>query len=217
MSALDAVALATSLAIGLLAAAAGGFIVYRISAQVIVDPTDKLAFVERIFAFLQVLTACFVAFAHGANDVANAVGPLAAVYHVLTEGEVSMKVPVPPWILVMGGVGIVVGLAMMGRRVIVTVGSKITEITPTRGFAAEFAAATTVLVCSKLKLPVSTTHSLVGAVMGVALARGIAAMDAKTAWKIFGAWIITVPVTAAITIVLYLLAVAALPASMSSM
>jgi PiT family inorganic phosphate transporter len=144
------------------------------------EPTEEFDYTERIFKYLQITTASYVAFAHGANDVANAVGPLAAVYAVQSTGEVTMKVGVPIWILLLGGAGIVVGLAMFGRRVMETVGHRITHMTPTRGFSAEFAAATTVLVCSKIGLPISTTHSLVGAVMGVGLARGLAALRLKT-------------------------------------
>ena len=180
------------------------FAIARIAREVTLTEDQKLAFVERIFAFLQIITACYVAFAHGANDVANAVGPLAAVYHIATTGEVAMKVPVPIWILAFGGIGIVFGLMMMGRRVIQTIGSGITEITPSRGFAAQFGAATAVLACSRMGLPVSTTHCLVGAVMGVALVRGIAAVDAKTVRNIFVSWIATVPIAAVLTIVIYL-------------
>ncbi len=164
------------------------------------------AYTEWVFKYLQIITASYVAFAHGANDVANAVGPLAAVYAVQASGTVGSKVPVPMWILLLGGGGIVVGLAMYGRKVIETVGTRITELTPTRGFAAEFAAATTVLVCSKIGLPVSTTHALVGAVIGVGLARGVAALQTRTVRSIFVSWIATVPATAAITVVIYLIA-----------
>ncbi|MEE9271418.1 MAG: inorganic phosphate transporter [Candidatus Krumholzibacteria bacterium] len=170
------------------------------------EPTEEFDYTERIFRYLQITTAAYVAFAHGANDVANAVGPLAAVYAVQTTGEVGMKVGVPIWILLLGGAGIVAGLAMFGRRVMETVGEKITHMTPTRGFSAEFAAATTVLVCSKLGLPISTTHSLIGAVMGVGLARGLAALQLKTIRSIFTSWLATVPVTAVMTIILYWLA-----------
>jgi len=164
----------------------------------------EFAYAEWIFKHLQIVTASYVAFAHGANDVANAVGPLAAIYTVWTTGEVSMKVPVPIWVLLLGGGGIVLGLAMFGRRVIETVGKRITEMTPTRGFAAEFAAATTVLACSKAGLPVSTTHALVGAVIGVGLARGLATLQMSTVRSIFVSWIATVPATALLTVLIYL-------------
>jgi len=161
---------------------------------------------EQIFKYLQITTAAYVAFAHGANDVANAVGPLAAVYAVHVSGQVEMQVEVPVWILAIGGLGIVLGLAMFGRRVMETVGNRITDMTPTRGFAAEFAAATTVLVCSKVGLPVSTTHALIGAVIGVGLARGLATLQVRTVRQIFASWVATVPATALMTIILYLLA-----------
>ena len=122
--------------------------------------------VERIFIFLQILTACFVAFAHGANDVANAIGPLSAAVQTINQGAVAATSVVPMWALALGGVGIIVGLATYGWRVMETVGKKITELTPSRGFCAEFGAATTIVIASKLALPISTTHTLVGAVLG---------------------------------------------------
>ncbi len=157
--------------------------------------SSPFGYVERQFRWLQVVTACYVAFAHGANDVANAIGPVAGIWSAWSSGEMAGKVPVPTWILVMGGGGIVVGLATWGYRVMETIGKKITELTPSRGFSAEFAAATTVLVCSKLGLPISTTHTLVGSVIGVGLARGIAALDMRVVRYIFGAWVITLPVS----------------------
>lgn len=152
--------------------------------------------VERIFAFLQILSASFVAFAHGANDVANAVGPLAAVIATLKSGVVDLESTVPVWVLGLGGVGIVFGLATWGWRVMATIGKKITELTPTRGFAAEFAAATTIVLASKLGLPISTTHTLVGAVIGVGLARGIGALNLQVVVTIIISWIITIPIGA---------------------
>jgi len=159
--------------------------------------------VEKIFIYLQILSAAFVAFAHGANDVANAVGPLAAVITVLKSGIVSMKSQVPLWILALGGVGIVFGLATWGWRVIETIGKKITELTPTRGFSAEFATATTIVFASKLGLPISTTHTLVGAVLGVGLARGISALNLRTVRDIILSWLITIPVGAVLAIIFY--------------
>jgi PiT family inorganic phosphate transporter len=150
-------------------------------------------YVERHFRWLQVMTACYVAFAHGANDVANAVGPLAGIWSTWSSGHVEGRVGVPVWILALGGVGIVVGLGTWGYRVMETIGKKITELTPSRGFCAEFAAATTVLVCSKLGLPISTTHTLVGSVIGVGLARGLAALDARVVRDIASAWVVTLP------------------------
>ncbi len=170
----------------------------------------ELKFVERIFRDLQILTACYVAFAHGANDVANSIGPLAAILNIMKSGSVAMKVQVPTWVLAMGGGGIVLGLAIWGRNVIETVGKKITEMTPSRGFSAEFGAATTVLVCSKLGLPISTTHTLVGSVIGVGFARGIAALNLHVIRNIIYSWIITMPVTGVIAIILYKLLVAVL-------
>jgi PiT family inorganic phosphate transporter len=166
--------------------------------------TDAFAQVERLFAYLQVGTACSVAFAHGANDVANAIGPFAAIVSVFQSGDLAMKVPVPMWILALGGAGIVVGLGTWGYRVIETVGRKITTISPSRGFSAEFATATTVLVCSKMGLPISTSHTLVGSVIGVGLARGIAALNLKVILSIINSWIITIPATAIVTVLIYL-------------
>jgi len=166
---------------------------------------DSFDRVERIFATLQIGTACYVAFAHGANDVANAIGPFAAIVAVFQEGDLAMKVPVPFWVLGLGGVGIVVGLGTWGYRVIDTIGKKITSITPSRGFSAEFATATTVLLCSKLGLPVSTSHTLVGSVIGVGLAKGMAALNLRVIRNIVNSWLITVPATALVTIIVYLI------------
>jgi len=159
--------------------------------------------VERIFVYLQILSAGFVAFAHGANDVANAVGPLAAVISVLQTGAFAAKSAVPLWVLGLGGVGIVIGLSTWGWRVMVTIGKKITELTPSRGFAAEFAAAITIVLASKLGIPVSTTHTLVGGVLGVGFARGIKALNLKVITNIVISWIITIPVGALGAIVFY--------------
>ncbi|MFQ5700326.1 MAG: inorganic phosphate transporter [Acidobacteriota bacterium] len=157
--------------------------------------TSKFKYVERCFRWLQVMTACYVAFAHGANDVGNAVGPLAGIYTVWSTGELTGQVGVPLWVLALGGLGIVVGLATYGYKVMETVGTKITALVPSRGFAAEFAAATTVLICSKLGLPISTTHTLVGAVIGVGMARGFAALEMRVVRSIVSAWLITLPVS----------------------
>ena len=159
--------------------------------------------VERIFIFLQILTACFVAFAHGANDVANAIGPLSAAVQTIREGAVAATSVVPMWALALGGVGIVIGLATYGWRVMETVGKKITELTPSRGFCAEFGAATTIVIASKLALPISTTHTLVGAVLGVGLARGIGALNLSTVRDIAISWVITVPAGAILAIIFY--------------
>jgi len=152
--------------------------------------------VEKIFVYLQILSAAFVAFAHGANDVANAVGPMAAVVTVLQTGKFASQTPVPLWVLGMGGIGIVIGLATWGWRVMLTIGKKITELTPSRGFSAEFATAITIVLASKLGLPVSTTHTLVGGVLGVGFARGIDALNLRVVTNIVISWIITIPVGA---------------------
>ncbi|MDG2061552.1 MAG: inorganic phosphate transporter [SAR86 cluster bacterium] len=160
--------------------------------------------VERVFAVLMVFTACAMAFAHGSNDVANAVGPLAAVVSIVqTGGEVASKSLLPWWILLLGGSGIVAGLAMLGYKVIETVGRNITELTPSRGFAAELAAATTVVLASGTGLPISTTHTLVGAVLGVGLARGLSAIDLGVVGRIIISWVITLPVGAGLSILFF--------------
>ena len=166
---------------------------------------DQLELVERVFVPFVIITSCSVAFAHGANDVANSVGPLAAVVRVLQTGEVAQKVGVPFWVLVLGGSGIVLGLATFGYRVMYTVGMKITEITPSRGVAADLSATATVLLCTRLKLPISTTHTLVGAILGIGLARGLTGINRDVTKKIFGAWLITVPAAALLSVFLFLL------------
>jgi PiT family inorganic phosphate transporter len=167
---------------------------------------QQLDQVEKVFGFLVIITSCTVAFAHGANDVANAIGPLAAVVEIVRNNTIPGEVPVSMWILVIGGIGIVIGLATFGYRVMKLVGTKVTTITPSRGVAADLSAMATVLVCSKMGLPISTTHTLVGAIIGVGLARGITAVNRKTVIQIFSSWIATVPIAAVLTIVLYLLA-----------
>lgn len=157
--------------------------------------SEQHADVERFFSRLQVLDACYLSFAHGANDVANAVGPMVGVLQAL-KGNIVAKAAVPTWILAIGGIGIVAGLATYGYKVIESVGRKITEVTPTRGFAAEFGTATTVLLCSLMGLPISTTFVLVGAVMGVGFARGFGAIDMKVVRRIFTSWLITIPASA---------------------
>lgn len=159
--------------------------------------------VEKIFGYLQIMSACMMAFAHGANDVANAIGPLSAAVAILTTGLYAIDSPVPTWALALGGVGIVIGLATWGWRVIETIGKKITELTPSRGFAAEFGAATTIVLASRLGMPISTTHTLVGAVLGVGFARGLEAVNLTTTRDIFISWIVTVPLGAILTIILF--------------
>ncbi len=163
------------------------------------DREKVLALTEKIFARMQFVTACFLAFAHGSNDVANAIGPASAVISALTDNSVSNETQIPFWLLLVGGLGIVVGLAAFGRKVIQTVGQEITEITPSRGFAAEFAAALTILVGTILGLPLSTTHVLVGAVIGVGFARGISGIDVVVIRRIARSWIVTMPITALIS------------------
>tara|TARA_B100002049_G_C15930664_1_gene312081 strand:- start:83 stop:694 length:612 start_codon:yes stop_codon:yes gene_type:complete len=160
--------------------------------------------IERVFAVLMVFTACAMAFAHGSNDVANAVGPLAAIANVVQSGgEIAVKSTMPWWILLLGGAGIVIGLATLGYRVIETVGRNITELTPSRGFAAELAAAATVVLASGTGLPISTTHTLVGAVLGVGLARGISAIDLRVVGRIIMSWVVTLPVGAGLSILFF--------------
>jgi len=166
---------------------------------------EQLESVEGVFAPLVVISSCAVAFAHGANDVANAVGPLAAVVDIIGSGAVKMEVHVPFWVLALGGTGIVIGLATYGYKVMHTVGTKITQLTPSRGVAASIAAASTVLVCTKLKLPVSTTHTLVGAVVGIGLARGLAAVNRGVTREIFKSWVFTVPAATILTVIFFLL------------
>ena len=160
--------------------------------------------VERVFGVLMVFTACSMAFAHGSNDVANAVGPLAAVVSVVESGgEIAAKSSMPWWILLLGASGIVAGLIMLGYRVIETVGRNITELTPSRGFAAELAAAMTVVLASGTGLPISTTHTLVGAVLGVGLARGISSVNAGVVGRIILSWLITLPVGAGLSVLFF--------------
>ncbi|MBM3208518.1 MAG: inorganic phosphate transporter [Chlamydiae bacterium] len=167
------------------------------------ERTSEYKTVENMFVYLQILSACFVAFAHGANDVANAIGPVAAVLDIIKNGAISDVATVPSWLLAFGGLGIVVGLATWGWRVIETIGKKITELTPTRGFCAEFGAATTILLASKCGLPISTTHCLVGAVLGVGLARGIRALNLGMIKDIVLSWIITIPASAIMSILVF--------------
>ena len=160
--------------------------------------------VERVFAVLMIFTDCEMAFAHGSNDVANAVGPLAAIVNVVQSGgEIASKSTMPWWILLVGGIGIIAGLAMLGYKVIETIGRNITELTPSRGFAAELAAATTVVLASGTGLPISTTHTLVGAVLGVGLARGLSAIDLNVVGRIIVSWIVTLPVGAGLSIIFF--------------
>lgn len=196
-------ALALSCIVGLIGWWVARLLVKRIKE---VDPDDIVAqhqSTENIFKYLQAITAFYVAFAHGSNDVANAVGPLASVVSILQTGAVQMQVEMPIWILGLGGGCIVLGLFIWGRKVMRTIGEEITEITPSRGFSAEFGAATVVLICSKMGLPISTTHTLVGSVIGVGMARGLAALNLAIIQKIFISWVATVPFTAILAMILY--------------
>jgi PiT family inorganic phosphate transporter len=192
-------ALAWSGLIALAAAGIGAFFLRRVRVDPDADRDFHFASVERMFGVLQILSACAVAFAHGSNDVANAVGPLAAVVSG-ARGVLDATAPVPFWLLLVGGVGIVLGLSTLGYRVMMTIGERITELTPTRGYSAEFAAAITIVIASRMALPVSTTHTLVGAVLGVGLARGIGALDFRVVGMIVLSWVVTIPVGAALAI-----------------
>lgn len=197
-------AIPVSFVIGLIVAALGAMLLRNIKEETNED--NRFYSVERVFAVLMVFTACAMAFAHGSNDVANAVGPLAAIVATVESGgEIAAKSAMPWWILLIGGIGIVVGLATYGWRVIRTVGTKITELTPSRGFAAELGAASTVVIASATGLPISTTHTLVGAVLGVGFARGIAALNLRVIGNIFLSWIITLPVGAGLAILFFFL------------
>ncbi|MFA5677302.1 MAG: inorganic phosphate transporter [Pseudomonas sp.] len=186
---------------GLTVTVIGVILMTRIKDEV--SGQSNLNGVERVFAILMIFTACAMAFAHGSNDVANAVGPLAAVVGVLQSGEIHSQSTVPGWVLLLGAVGIVIGLATYGYRVIATIGKHITELTPSRGFAAELAAASTVVGASGLGLPVSTTHTLVGAILGVGMARGIAALNLRVIGTIFTSWVVTLPAGAILSIIYF--------------
>ncbi|WP_214044063.1 inorganic phosphate transporter [Methanomethylovorans sp.] len=168
------------------------YLLFMIVSYFILQRTDNIFAIEKKFIVFQTMTACFMAFAHGSNDVANAIGPLYAGLNVLGMNGVH----IPTWIMVVGGFGMVLGLATWGYKVIQTIGNKITELTPTRGFCAEFATASVVVLHSYSSLPISTTHTLVGSVIGVGLAGGLAAVDLSVIGKIAVSWIITVPVAA---------------------
>ena len=201
--------LAVAIAIGI--AIIGGVIIRRIEPDPQAEKKQHFYTVERVFGVLMVVTACGMAFAHGSNDVANAIGPLAAVISVAQSGVIAAKSATPIWVLLLGGAGIVVGLATYGLRVIATVGHKITQLTPSRGFAAELAAATTIVIASGTGIPISTTHTLVGAVLGVGLARGIEALDLRVVARIFISWIVTIPVGAVLAIVFFFIFKTVLP------
>ena len=161
--------------------------------------------VESAFAILMIVTASAMAFAHGSNDVANAIGPVSAIISVASEGSIGSKASVNSWVLLLGGIGIVFGLAMLGGKVIKTVGTKITTLTPSLGFSAEMAAASTVVAATYLGFPISTTHTLVGAVIGVGLAKGVSHIDLNSIGRIVLSWLITIPIGASLTILFYVI------------
>jgi PiT family inorganic phosphate transporter len=196
-------ALGLSTAVGLVAAGVGAWFLHHVHVEDVDDSDFHYRSLERVFVVLQILTACAVAFAHGSNDVANSIGPLAAVVGIAKTGAVEAKAPVEAWMLAVGGLGICFGLATWGYRVMETVGKKITELTPSRGFAAELAAATTIVIASRMGIPVSTTHTLVGAVLGVGMARGIGALDLRVVGNIVISWIATLPISAVLSIFFY--------------
>ncbi len=179
---------------GIICALIGRVMINKVTVDENADKDFHFASVEKVFLPMMVFTACAMAFAHGSNDVANGIGPLAAVVDIISnDGAVTQKSGLPLWILFLGGTGIVIGLATMGYKVMQTIGTKITELTPTRGYCATLAAAITVVVASKTGLPVSTTQIAVGSVMGVGLARGIGALDLRVIGNIVVSWVITLP------------------------
>jgi PiT family inorganic phosphate transporter len=192
-----------AVAIAVVIAVVGAVFIRRIKPDRKAEKKEHFYTVERVFGVLMVVTACGMAFAHGSNDVANAIGPLAAVISTATTGEITAKSGVSIYVLVLGGIGIVVGLATFGRHVIATVGEKITQLTPSRGFAAELAAATTIVIASGTGMPISTTHTLVGAVLGVGMARGIEAIDLRVVGRIFVSWVVTIPAGASLAIIFF--------------
>ncbi len=190
--------------IGALTAGLGWFFILNIKEDIGNNKDFHFASVEKVFTPMMLFTACAMAFAHGSNDVANGIGPLAAVVSIISSGgEVMQKSELPIWILLLGGGGIVLGLITIGYRVMLTVGKKITELTPSRGFCAELAAATTVVLASRTGLPVSTTHILVGSVLGVGLARGVGALDLRVVFNIIVSWLVTLPAGAVMAMLFF--------------
>ncbi|SFR58985.1 inorganic phosphate transporter, PiT family [Pseudidiomarina maritima] len=201
-----------SLAIGIavVVGVLGKILISRLKFDPAADKNMHYTNVEKVFAILMIVTACAMAFAHGSNDVANAIGPLAAVVSVVESGgEIASKAKLAWWVLPVGAFGIVLGLAMLGRRVIATIGKGITHLTPSRGFAAELAAATTVVIASGTGLPISTTQTLVGAVLGVGMARGIAALNLGVVRNIVVSWVVTLPAGAIMSIIFFFIIKAA--------
>ncbi len=195
---------AVAIGIGCLTAFIGWNLVRKVTEDPEADKDFHFASVEKVFTPMMLFTACSMAFAHGSNDVANGIGPLAAVVSIVSSGgEVMQKSEMPIWILFLGGTGIVIGLVTLGYRVMLTVGTKITELTPSRGFCAELAAASTVVLASRTGLPVSTTHILVGSVLGVGLARGIGALDLRVVMNIIISWLVTLPAGAVMAMIFF--------------
>lgn len=188
--------IAVSLGIAIISAVAGYFLIAPFS--------DRGGTVESVFRKLQIMTSCYVALSHGANDVANAAGPIVSIFYVANFGRIPMKVQIPEWVLVIIGVGIALGITTWGYRVMRTVGWKITKLTNVSGFTIQFSAATSILISSKLGMPVSTTHAVIGAVIGVGLARGLEAIDLDVVKRIVVSWFVTIPAAALTTIPIYL-------------
>lgn len=190
--------------VGVLIAIASWWMIQKVEVDPDADKEFHFASVEKVFVPMMIFTACAMAFAHGSNDVANGVGPMAAVYGLVKSGgELTQKSEMPIWILMIGGFGIVVGLSTYGYKVMRTIGTKITELTPTRGFCATMAAAATVVLASRTGMPVSTTHIAVGAVIGVGFARGIGALDLRVIGGIVMSWIITLPIGGCLAAIFY--------------
>ena len=194
-----------SLLISLVIAVIGALLLWRLPIQnETVEGHANFEGLEKIFGVLMMFTACAMAFAHGSNDVANAIGPLAAIVGIVKNGgSVLAQAPIPLWIMILGAAGIISGLAMYGYKVIATIGTEITQLTPSRGFAAQLATAGTVVLASGIGLPISTTQTLVGAVLGVGFARGIGALNLSVVRNIFMSWIVTLPAGAILAIIYY--------------
>jgi len=194
--------IATAIGIGL--AIIGSALINRLRFEEGAPSSSPFNHMEKVFSVLMLFTAMAMAFAHGSNDVANAIGPVAAIVGIVQSGgDIAQNSALPIWVMLLGGFGIVIGLATYGHKVIKTVGSGITELTPSRGFAATVAAAITVVLASNIGLPISTTHTLVGAILGVGLARGIAALNLRQIQTIFLSWIITLPAGAILSMLFF--------------
>ena len=196
--------LGVSVCFGIIISVVGWLLIRRIEADTDAEQTFQFASVEMVFTPMMLFTACSMAFAHGSNDVANGIGPLAAVVSIVNSGgEVLQNSTLPLWVLLLGGGGIILGLVTLGYRVMLTVGKKITELTPSRAFCAQLAAASTVVIASRTGMPVSTTHILVGSVLGVGLARGLGAVDLRVVLNIVISWVVTLPAGAILAMFFY--------------